>query len=95
MKAKKRRVAGQALFIEGWWVGCLLIDWVGWEAAHLLIGLGGRQGLWKKEVKMKKFQLMHAKSLAWPATSCHDKWTSKVHMLLYASRPRLSVGMVG
>jgi hypothetical protein len=25
--------------------GCLLIDWVGWEAAHLLIGVVGRQVL--------------------------------------------------
>ena len=66
MRSKGEEVAGQALFIEGWWVGCLLIDWVGWEAAHLLIGLGGRQGLWKKEVKRndrdEEIQLMHVKS---------------------------------
>jgi hypothetical protein len=32
-------------FYRGRMVGCLLIDWAGWEAAHLVIGLGGRQGL--------------------------------------------------
>jgi hypothetical protein len=55
-------------FIEGESGGCLLFDWLGWVAAHLIVGVVGRQGLQEKKVEMKKFQLMHAKSLAWPAT---------------------------
>jgi hypothetical protein len=65
MRAKEEGVAGQALFIEGWWVGCLLIDWLGWVTTHLLIMLSGRQGLWKKEVSKnerdEEIQLKHAK----------------------------------
>jgi hypothetical protein len=38
-------VAGQLSFIEGDGVGCLLFDWLGGVAAHLLIGVVGRQGL--------------------------------------------------
>ncbi len=50
MGARGVGVASQGPFIEGEGVGCLLYDWLRWVAAHLFIGLGGMQGLWKKEV---------------------------------------------
>ena len=50
-------------------VGATFFDWPRWVAAHLIVGVVGRQGLQEKEVGVKKFQLMHAKSLAWPAIS--------------------------
>jgi hypothetical protein len=45
MRAKGGGVAGQVSFIEGESGGSPSLDWPRWVAAHLVIGLGGRQSL--------------------------------------------------
>jgi hypothetical protein len=42
VRASEEGWAAKPLYIEGEGVGCLLIDWVGWEVASSLIVLVGR-----------------------------------------------------
>ena len=53
MRARGVEVAGQGPFIEGEGVGCLLFDWLGWVAAHLIVGVVERQVLQEKKVRRK------------------------------------------
>jgi hypothetical protein len=68
MRARGVEVAGQGPFIEGEGVGCLLFDWLGWVAAHLIVGVVERQVLQEKKVRRE----------GWPKLSCQSQWSAPI-----------------
>jgi hypothetical protein len=60
----KGEVAGQGgVFIEGGSDGSPLFDWPRWVAAHLFVGVVGRQGLQEKEMRRRGWPNFKS----WPA----------------------------
>jgi hypothetical protein len=70
-KNESKRSGGGRLgsFYRGRGVAASFFDWPRMVAAHLLIGLGGRQDLWRKEMKRH----------GWPKLPCIHHLAGSIH----------------